>query len=95
MHPSDRGDEAPLVPRYGEKTFKYVYDTLFSLRIRISSDIVEYGSGIGQRKTLKNEFRYIHLVSILKTDTDTDIHITSYSGYEYPIIRISISIFHH
>ena len=25
---------------------------------------------------MKNEFGYIHFVSILKTDTDTNIHIT-------------------
>jgi len=45
-------------------------------------------------KTLKNEFRYIHLVSILETYTNMDIHIISFSGYGYRIIWISIFIFH-
>jgi hypothetical protein len=28
-------------------------------------------------------FEYIHLTSILKTNTNTDIHINVFSGYEY------------
>jgi hypothetical protein len=39
-------------------------------------------------KSTKKRVHYIHLVSILKTDTNTDIHITSFSGYERRIIRI-------
>lgn len=27
--------------------------------------------------------KYIHLVSILEMDTNSDIHITSFSGYEF------------
>jgi hypothetical protein len=46
------------------------------------------------RENTENKFEYIYLVSILETDTNTDIHITSFSGYEYRIIRISICIFH-
>ena len=39
---------------------------------------VEYGSGIGCRKTMKNEFEYIHLVTTLETDTNTDINIIGF-----------------
>jgi hypothetical protein len=35
------------------------------------------------RIILKIEFEYIHLTSILKMNTDTDIHINVFSGYEY------------
>ena len=83
-----------MVTHYGENALirRYVHDTLFSLRIWILSDIIEYGSRIILRKTLKNEFGYIHLASILEIDMNIDIHITGSSGYrDNPNIH---SIFH-
>ena len=38
-------------------------------------DIVEYGCGIEQRKSIKIEFKCIHFTTTLKSDTDIDIHI--------------------
>jgi hypothetical protein len=32
---------------------------------------------------LKIGFEYIHLTSILNTNTNTDIHINVFSGYKY------------
>ena len=43
-------------------------------------------------KNTENEFRFINLVSALEIDTNTNIHIISFSGYG--IIRILIFIFH-
>jgi hypothetical protein len=34
-------------------------------------------------KYWKNEFEYIHLLSTLEMDTNTNIHIISFSGYGF------------
>jgi hypothetical protein len=39
-------------------------------------------------KSTEKRVHYIHLVSILETDTNTNIHITSFSGYGCRIIKI-------
>jgi hypothetical protein len=54
--------------------------TLF-LRIQIMPDMSDFCRII--RIILKIGFEYIHLTSILKTNTNTDIHINVFSGYEY------------
>ena len=56
-----------------------------SLRIQIWSDIPHlfWIYGIGQRKILKIGFGYIHITFILKSKTNTDIHISVFSGYKY------------
>jgi len=40
------------------------------------------------------EFGYNYLVSILETNMNKDIHVTSFIKYGYRIIQILISILH-
>jgi hypothetical protein len=56
------------------------------LRIRIMSDMSDFCWIFRIMSNLDNMeigFEYIHLTSILKTNTNTDIHINVFSGYEY------------
>ena len=39
------------------------------------SDIVEYGCGIGQRKSMKIGYGCVHYTTTLNSKTDTDIYI--------------------
>ena len=43
--------------------------------MKTDTDIVEYESGIGQRKSMKIGFGCIHFTTTLNSNTDTDIHI--------------------
>jgi hypothetical protein len=59
--------------------------TLF-LQIQIMSDMSDFHRIfriMSNSIILKIGFEYIYLTSILKTNTNTDIHINAFSGYEY------------
>jgi hypothetical protein len=56
------------------------------LRIRIMSDMSDFCQIfriMSNSIILKIGFEYIHLTSILKMNTNTDIYINVFSGYEY------------
>ena len=53
---------------------------------------LEYKYEIEYRKILKIGFEYIHMTSILKSNTNTNIYIDILSKYEYEYVQPSISI---
>jgi hypothetical protein len=54
------------------------------------SDIIEYGCRIGMIKIIKIGFGYIHFITTVISNTDTDIHI----DVMFKWIRIDISDIH-